>query len=153
MKQANERQKLLQTLITVAASRPLNQAELAKLNELSTTGGFDATVGIRYTHLSAGEARAVIQVGPQHHQPWGVANGGVYCSLAESVASLAGVVAAGGPVMGINNNTNFISAVSTGAVEAVARPIQLGRRTQVWEVTMSQDGELKAKTTLRTMVG
>lgn len=139
-------------LLATAAHRPLNTGELAQLNEHNGHAGLDATLGIRYTHVATGEVRAVLMAGPQHQQPWGVVNGGVYCALAESVASLAGVVAAGGPVVGVNNDTNFIRSVRTGAIEAVATPLQLGRTTQVWEVTMSQDGELKAKTTLRTIV-
>lgn len=129
---------------------PLTQEELAELNESNT--GFDAQVGILYTHLSRGEVRGVIHAGPQHHQPWGLVNGGVYASFAESLGSIAGVIVAGGPVVGVNNSTDFIRSVEQGPIEGVARPLQTGRRTQLWEAEMSHGGELVAKSTLRTIV-
>ena len=147
---ADARQDLLNRLIATAAQRPLNQGELGELND--SNAGFDAQVGIRYTHLSRGEVRGVIHARPQHHQPWGLVNGGVYASFAESLGSIAGVIVAGCPVVGVNNSTDFIRSVKQGPIEGVARPLQTGRRTQLWEVEMSHGGELVAKSTLRTIV-
>lgn len=42
--------------------------------------------------------------------------------------------------------------VSQGIIEATATPLQTGRRTQLWEITMHNEGRLVARTTLRTMV-
>jgi len=81
-----------------------------------------------------------------------VANGGLYCTIAETVASLASVAAADAPAMGVNNSTDFIKATGEGELEAVATPIQLGTRTHVWSVEMRQGDTLVARTTLRTMI-
>lgn len=137
-------------LLATAAERPLDDQELAWVNE--NNHGLDIAIGIRYTHVAHSEVRAVINVGSQHHQPWGLANGGMYASLVESTASIAGVIAAGAPVVGVHNATDFIRGVSQGIVEAVATPVQLGGSTQLWNVDMNHEGKLCARGQLRTMV-
>lgn len=128
----------------------LTDEQLTELNDRN--GGLDAHLGIRYTQVADGRVRARLEVGPQHRQPVGLVNGGVFCALAESVGSLAGVVSAGAPVVGINNDTDFIDSVREGVIEVKATPIQLGRRTQLWEVLMTNEGRLVARSTLRTLV-
>ena len=61
-------------------------------------------------------------------------------------------IAAGQPVVGVNNNTDFLKPVASGTIEAVATPLYKGRRTQLWEVKISQGDTLVAASTLRTMV-
>jgi uncharacterized protein (TIGR00369 family) len=36
-------------------------------------------------------------------------------------------------VVGLENSTSFVRAVSSGKLHAVARPVHRGRTTQVWE--------------------
>ncbi|MDY3128347.1 MAG: PaaI family thioesterase [Corynebacterium sp.] len=143
-------QDLLNTLIETAQQRPLTSDELAEMNNAQQ--GFGATIGLRYTRVTRGEVRAMVRVSPSLFQPWGLVNGGVYCAIAESIGSIAGVIVAGAPVVGVNNNTDFIRPVSAGIIEAVATPLQTGRRTQLWVVEMSHNGETVARTSLRTMV-
>lgn len=140
----------LDRLIATAQQRPLTAQELAVLNDAPV--GFDAAIALRYTHVANGEVRAQLRVGPSHLQPWGIVNGGVYCAMAESTGSLAGVIAAKKPVAGVNNSTDFIKGVSGGVIQAIARPIQLGGRTQLWSVEMFNNDALVARTTLRTFV-
>jgi len=130
--------------------KALDAAQLELLNDRN--GGLDAHLGIVYTQIADGRVRARLEVGDQHRQPVGLVNGGVFCALAESVGSLAGLVSAGGPVVGVNNDTDFIDSVREGVIEAKATPIQLGRRTQLWEILMTNGGRLVARSTLRTMV-
>ncbi len=84
----------LNDLLHVAHTRVLNAEELESLNALN--GGLAELLGLQFTHVGPREARAKLQVLPEHHQPWGVANGGLYCSIAETVASIASVAAAVG---------------------------------------------------------
>ncbi len=134
----------------IATDRNATAAELAALN---VAGGFDSTLGLVYTQLGPTQARAEIEVDKRHLQPFGIVNGGVFSALAESVGSLYGVLLAGGvPVSGVNNDTNFLRAVRSGRIEAVATALQAGRRTQVIEVAMYQGERLVAKSTLRTLV-
>ncbi|GAB2514489.1 PaaI family thioesterase [Corynebacterium atrinae] len=130
--------------------RSLDAAMLEVVN--AQKGGLDAHLGVRYTQIADGRVRATLDVGEHLLQPAGLVNGGVFCALAESVGSLAGLVSAGAPVVGVNNSTDFIDAVRTGSIDAKATPIQLGGRTQLWEVLMMNQGRLVARSTLRTMV-
>jgi uncharacterized protein (TIGR00369 family) len=40
-------------------------------------------------------------------------------------------------VVGLENHTSFLNAVREGLLRATARPLMRGRRTQVWEVTVT----------------
>ena len=70
-------------------------------------------------------------------------HGGVYCSIIESLASVSGHVwlseNGGGTVVGVNNNTDFLRAISSGTVTAVSTPIHRGRRQQLWLITITDD--------------
>ena len=70
-------------------------------------------------------------------------HGGVYCSIVESLASVSGQVwlAANGAghVVGVNNNTDFLRAISSGTVTAESTPIHRGRRQQLWLITITDD--------------
>ena len=139
----------------VAAAAATTEGIGAEALELvnAGVGGLDAALGVRYTRIANGRVEAEVAVDERHLQPVGLVNGGVFSALAESTGSLAGMVAAEGRVVvGVNNNTDFISSVRGGIIHAEATPVQVGGRTQVWQVLMRNDGRLVARTTLRTMV-
>lgn len=145
--------KSIRDLVAAAAATTegVSAEVLARVNE--GMGGLDATLGVRYTRIANGRVEAEIAVDGRHLQPVGLVNGGVFSALAESAGSLAGMVAAEGRVVvGVNNNTDFLSSVRGGVIHAEATPVQLGGRTQVWQVLMSNGGRPVARTTLRTMV-
>ncbi|MEB3030543.1 PaaI family thioesterase [[Mycobacterium] nativiensis] len=107
-------------------------------------GSFDRGIGLVYTEVNPDGARASLELTPQLHQPAGIVHGGVYCSIIESVASVSAHTwlnrdggDAGGTVVGVNNNTDFLRAVSSGTVFAAATPIHRGRRQQLWLVTVT----------------
>ena len=73
-------------------------------------------------------------------------HGGVYCAIVESVASVSAATwlqakGAGSNVVGVNNNTDFLRAITAGMVTAVSTPIHRGRRQQIWliEITDTND--------------
>lgn len=75
-----------------------------------------------------------------------VHGGGVYCSMIESMASTSAFVwlsanGGGGNVVGVNNNTDFLRAISSGTVYGVTEPVHRGRRQQLWLVTIRDDKE------------
>ena len=52
-----------------------------------------------------------IDLGPSHHQPWGLVHGGVYTSAIETAASIGASTAAaaqGLVAVGVNDNTNML---------------------------------------------
>jgi 1,4-dihydroxy-2-naphthoyl-CoA hydrolase len=102
---------------------------------------FDAELGLRFTELSPDAARAQLEVTPKLLQPMGLVHGGVYCSMVESMASVAAytwlATRGGGNVVGVNNNTDFLRSISSGTVYGTAEPIHRGRRQQLWLVTIT----------------
>lgn len=74
-------------------------------------------------------------------------HGGVYCSIIETVAGLSATARlaenGGGTCAGVNNTTDFLRAISSGTVTAVAAPIHRGRRQQLGLVTIT-DSEDRA---------
>lgn len=101
---------------------------------------YDKQLGLVFTELTPDGARAELEVKPHLLQPMGIVHGGVYCSVIESMASSSAYVwlaaHGGGNVVGVNNNTDFLRAISAGTVYGVSEPIHRGRRQQLWLVTI-----------------
>jgi 1,4-dihydroxy-2-naphthoyl-CoA hydrolase len=98
---------------------------------------FLVAAGLVLTSIRADGVEGYIDLGEEHHQPWGIVHGGVYTTAVESAASLGGSAFAaerGMVAVGVNNNTNFLRPISTGRVVVTARPLQQGRTQQLWEV-------------------
>lgn len=110
--------------------------------------GFDQLLGLRYLSAQEDELVAEIPVTAQLQQPYGLVHGGVYASIAESMASSGAALTAiprDQSVVGLENSTSFIRAVRAGTLKAVAKPLTRGRRSQVWEVRIyGDDGRLAA---------
>jgi uncharacterized protein (TIGR00369 family) len=112
------------------------------------TAPFDDELGLRFTALSPDGARAQLEVKPKLLQPLGLVHGGVYCSMIESMASVAAFIwlnsrgsGNGGNVVGVNNNTDFLRSISSGTVYGTAEPIHRGRSQQLWLVTITDDSD------------
>ena len=112
--------------------------------------GFDAVVGLEYTELSDEFAAGRVKVRDDLKQAAGLVHGGVYASIAESLASVATAIAVmpGGKVaMGVSNQTSFIRPITEGTIHAEARRRHRGRTTWVWDVDFTDDdGRLCATT-------
>lgn len=131
-------------------NRQLTDEELTMLNSAATE--FDSFIGLKFTAFGPEKIAATVQASPKHHQPAGMVNGGVFCSIGETMGSFAGYMAAGAPVVGMNNSTDLIRSVSDEEIEAEVTPVHVGRRTQLWRTEMRSGGKLVAVCTLRTMV-
>ena len=107
--------------------------------------GFDSAIGLEFVELTPDGGSARLQIDDKLLQPWGIVHGGVYCSIIESLASISGQIwlseNGGGHVVGVNNNTDFLRAISAGTVTAVSVPIHRGRRQQLWLITITDDKE------------
>lgn len=102
---------------------------------------FDNQLGLVFTELSPDGARAHLEITPKLLQPFGIVHGGVYCSMIESMASLAAytwlTAHGGGAVVGVNNNTDYLRAISSGTVYGSATAVHRGRRQQLWLVIVT----------------
>lgn len=116
---------------------------------------YTRAVGMVIDRVTPDRLEAHVDCGPQHHQPYGLVHGGVWCSVVEGLGSFAGGVNAGGAqVVGVSNTTDFVRPHREGRVDAVATPIHRGRTQQLWEVriTRHDDGKLVARGQLRLQV-
>jgi 1,4-dihydroxy-2-naphthoyl-CoA hydrolase len=99
--------------------------------------GFDRLYGLELLEISDTEVTARVRVRDEIKQPAGLVHGGVYASIAESLASMATHVAVAGQgemAMGLSNSTSFLRPVTAGTVNARATRLHRGRTTWVWDV-------------------
>lgn len=92
--------------------------------------------------VSEEEVRAKVPVRDAIKQPMGLVHGGVFASMAESLASMATALAVAGEgkqAMGLSNATSFMRPITEGTVHAVARRIHRGRTTWLWDVEITDD--------------
>ncbi|HST56420.1 MAG TPA: PaaI family thioesterase [Solirubrobacteraceae bacterium] len=118
--------------------------------------GFDRLYGLELLACSDTEVQAQVPVRDELKQPAGLVHGGVYASIAESVASLAtalSVAEEGSIAMGLSNSTSFMRPITAGTIHAHATRIHRGRTTWVWDVQFSDDaGKLCAITRMTIAV-
>ncbi|HTR20337.1 MAG TPA: PaaI family thioesterase [Gemmatimonadales bacterium] len=99
--------------------------------------GFDRLYGLEFVSVSDEEVRAQLKVRAEVTQPYGLIHGGVYASMAESMASIAtalGVAEEGCIAVGLSNSTSFLRPITEGVVDALATRLHRGRTTWVWDV-------------------
>ena len=113
---------------------------LAELNALST-GTAMVPLGIVFSELGPDYLRATMPVDARTRQPYGLLHGGASVLLAETLGSTAGGLCVGEDegVVGIEINANHLAAVREGVVTGTARPLHVGRSTQVWEIRIEDD--------------
>ena len=102
--------------------------------------GFDRLYGLELIEYSEEEVRAQVKVREEVTQPYGLIHGGVYASMAESMASMAtafGVAEEGCIALGLSNSTSFLRPITEGVVDALATRVHRGRTTWVWDVRFS----------------
>ena len=115
------------------------EASVEALNARSA-GTLMEALGIAFTELGDGYLRATMPVDARTHQPYGLLHGGASVALAETLGSSAGMLMAGGnAVVGLEINANHLRAVRSGIVTGTARPIHVGRSTQVWEIRIEDE--------------
>lgn len=86
-----------------------------------------------------------VPVDERTRQPFGLLHGGVSVVLAETLGSMGAFYASpeGHRAVGLDINANHLRAATSGWVTGTARPVHIGRTTQVWQIDMVNDaGEL-----------
>jgi 1,4-dihydroxy-2-naphthoyl-CoA hydrolase len=105
-------------------------------------GPFDRLLGLEILSLDDEEVRAQVKVRDELLQPGGLVHGGVFASMAESMASMAtwnAVHGEGKAGQGLSNQTSFLRPILGGTIHAQARRRHRGRTTWVWEVEITDD--------------
>ena len=107
------------------------------IEEIPITSGLPRHLGIEVTEIGVDYVRARMPVEERVHQPYGMLHGGASVVLAEtlgSVGSMLVVDPAKFRCFGQEINANHIRSVSSGYVTGTARPLHIGRSSQVWEI-------------------
>jgi len=115
--------------------------ELAAVIRLQQ-GTIADSLGITITEIGEDFVRGTMPVDRRTHQPMGILHGGASVVLAESLGSMAAnfcVDVGSHYCVGLDINANHIRAVRSGLVTGTARPVHLGRTTQVWEIRIEDE--------------
>jgi len=82
-----------------------------------------------------------VPVDKRTRQPFGLLHGGVSVTLAETLGSTGAYYASpeGHSAVGLEINANHLRSATSGWVTGTARPLHIGRRTQVWQIDMVND--------------
>jgi 1,4-dihydroxy-2-naphthoyl-CoA hydrolase len=114
----------------------MNPPDLDQLNGMSENTLMQA-LGIRFTEAGEDYLRGSMPVDARTHQPYGILHGGASVALAETLGSSAAMCCidpANAVTVGLDINANHVRAVRSGTVTGTARPVHMGRTTQVWEI-------------------
>jgi len=112
-------------------------------------------LGIEFTEMTEKTLSAKMPVDFRTQQPFGVLHGGASVVLAETLGSMAGYlqVEEGKHCVGLEINANHLRSVKTGYVYGRAEAIHLGRKTQVWEIRITDEmDDLVCISRLTTMI-
>ena len=117
---------------------------LKQLEESFSKDHIGELIGIEITDIGDDYMTGKMPVDKRTWQPMGLLHGGASCVLAESLGSMAGSLCVDMTkqyVVGLEINANHIRAVKSGYVYGTARPIHLGRSTQVWDIQIENEEE------------
>lgn len=115
--------------------------DIAKLNEHSRSTLIEA-LGIEFTEAGPDYLRGRMPVDPRTKQPYGLLHGGASVALAETLGSSAGNLCLDSDrsiAVGLEISANHLRPVTQGWVIGTARPIHVGRTTQVWDIRIEDE--------------
>jgi 1,4-dihydroxy-2-naphthoyl-CoA hydrolase len=120
---------------------------------LEAAGGFVTQAGLVVDEVSGERVLGHIDLGVEHHTPWGIVHGGVYATAVESAASIGATTAVHGQgkvAVGLTNTTHFLRSLSAGRVDVEAVALYQGRTHQLWRADITDEsGRLIAHGELR----
>jgi 1,4-dihydroxy-2-naphthoyl-CoA hydrolase len=131
---------------SISPNRPTSMAiwkqhvDLATINAWSRRTLMQA-IDIRITEIGDDHLTGTMPVDDRTRQPYGILHGGASVALAETLGSSAAMLCCeeGSAAVGLEINANHLRAVREGTVTGTARPIHIGRSTQVWEIRIVND--------------
>ena len=99
-------------------------------------------LGIEFSEIGENFLSAKMPVEARTMQPMQILHGGATVALVETTANAAANLCIDFSrflCVGLELNVNHIKTVRSGNVEATARPIHLGKATQVWDVQVRNE--------------
>jgi 1,4-dihydroxy-2-naphthoyl-CoA hydrolase len=117
------------------------EATLDKLNSINQNTLVEQ-LGIMITEVGEDFIKGTMPVDHRTRQPLGLLHGGASVALAETLGSIGATITLNPKeqyAVGLDINANHIRAVKAGVVTGIAKPLHLGRKTQVWEIKISNE--------------
>ena len=99
-------------------------------------------LGIEFLETGDDYLKARMPVDHRTQQPMGLLHGGASVTLAETMGSVGAYLCVDPQkqiCVGLEINANHIRGVSSGWVYGVARPMHIGKTTQVWEIKITDE--------------
>jgi uncharacterized protein (TIGR00369 family) len=121
--------------------RPVSVAALTAIHQDTAP----AHLGLEFLEVGDDFIRGRVPVDTRTRQPYGLLHGGVSVVLAETLGSCGAMYCCepGHYVVGLDINANHLRGPKSGWVTGEARPVHVGRSTQVWAIELRDDaGEL-----------
>lgn len=111
------------------------------LNKLGATSlpGF---LGVQILGISNGEVSARLEIKPHHLAPNGFLHAGSVITLADTAAGYACIASlpeGANSFTTIELKSNHLGTARDGAIACIAKPVHLGKTTQVWDVVITNE--------------
>lgn len=139
--------------MSTEAGRTGAAAPILDAVSLEDASAFLRVAGLVFDEITADRVTGRLQLGPEHHTPWGIVHGGVYTTAVESAASVGASHAVrdkGQVAVGLTNTTHFLRPLTAGQVNVEATALSQGRTQQLWRVDITDEsGRLIAHGELR----
>ncbi len=113
---------------------------ITELNDFSQNS-IVGHLGIVFTKRGSDTLSASMPVNKQTIQPLGILHGGASVVLAETLGSTASYMTVNDPLytVGLEINANHVRSANKGIVTGTAKPVHLGNKTQVWDISIKNE--------------
>ncbi|MCW8127616.1 hotdog fold thioesterase [Microbulbifer halophilus] len=106
----------------------------------NSAGCMPGHIGLQITGIGDDSLTGTLPVDRRTRQPFGILHGGASVVLAETLGSIAANLVVDTEkfyCVGQEINANHLRPVAEGEVTGVAKPVHIGRSSQVWEIRIS----------------
>ena len=112
---------------------------ITKINTQSSNTLLRA-LGIKITDIGNDFVKGKMPVDHKTKQPFGILHGGASVALAETLGSIGGGLQVNQNthgVVGVEINASHLKSIKTGWVYGKAKAIRIGKKIQVWEISIN----------------
>jgi 1,4-dihydroxy-2-naphthoyl-CoA hydrolase len=116
--------------LTVAHIQPLGRNTMAE------------HLGMEFTEVGEDFLKGRMPVDNRTRQPYGLLHGGASVALAETLGSVGAALVVDRQrynAVGLEINANHVRGAREGFVTGTARPLHIGKTTQVWDIRITDE--------------
>jgi uncharacterized protein (TIGR00369 family) len=121
----------------------MSNMTIEELNRICKNSFVDY-LGIRFTEFDGNHIRGFMELTADHLQPMGHVHGGVYLSLAETMAGAGSsliVESEGKIALGASVSSQHIASAKEGKLFATAELIHKGSFKHIWDIEITDDSK------------